>query len=130
MRAWAAVIVLSLAFACTRTKSDSSNDCEVVRKDPGNAAAALMQQYPGAPVKVAEIIEGCVAPSGSPCERLAKIVAAIPSLMPGGSPAVAAPDNVAELCAAMPPEMQRCMLPSYALAHADECAKALATKKE
>lgn len=121
MRAWAVGIVLLLA--CTRTKRDASSDCEVVRTDPGTAAAKLTQKYPGAAVKVAEIIEGCVAPSGPPCERLAKIVAAIPGLMPAGSPAVTAPTQVAEVCAGMPPEMQRCMLPSYALAHLDECAK-------
>jgi biopolymer transport protein ExbD len=121
MRVWAVGIVLLLA--CSRTNRDASSDCEVVRTDPGTAAAKLAQKYPAAPVKVAEIIEGCVAPSGPPCERLAKIVAAIPGLMPAGSPAVTAPTQVAELCGGMPPEMQRCMLPSYALAHLDECAK-------
>ena len=123
MRAWVVGIVWLLS--CTRTNREPSagSDCEVVRKDPGNAAAKLAQQYPGAPIKVAEILEGCVAPSGAPCERLAKIIAAIPGLMPAGTPPVTAPTNVAELCAGMPPEMQRCMLPSYALAHSDECAR-------
>jgi biopolymer transport protein ExbD len=107
MRAWAVVLVCVLG--CER--GDRSPDCDVVRKEPGSAAARLSQKYPGAPVKVAEIIERCVAPSGAPCERLAKIVA------------VTAPAGVAELCADMPPEMQRCMLPSYALANPDECAK-------
>jgi hypothetical protein len=121
--------VLLLLLAGTSCESDRgrdrgrSPDCDVVLRDPGNAAARLSQQYRGEPVKVAEIIERCVAPSGPPCERLAKIVAALPGLMPAGSPTVTAPGNVAEACAGMSPEMQRCMLPSYALGHSDECAK-------
>ncbi len=120
MRALALALVWLLA--CTRADR-ASPDCELVRKDPQNAAAKLSEKYPGAPVKVAEIIERCVAPSGSPCERLAKVVAALPGLMPTGGPAVTAPDGVAEACAGMPPEMQRCMMPSYALGHEAECAK-------
>jgi hypothetical protein len=111
-------------LACTRDRPpDPDPDCELVHRDPGNAAAGLTQRYRGAPVKVAEIIERCVAPSGAPCQRLAKIFAVIPGLMPAGGSAVTAPTHVAELCEGMPPEMQRCMLPSYALAHAEECAK-------
>ena len=122
----ARLAALVLLLACTRERAPdpaSDPDCDVVRKDPGNAVATLNQRHPGAPVKVAEIVERCVAPSGTPCERLAKIVAAIPGLMPAGSPAVTAPGNVAEVCEGMPREMQRCMLPSYTLAHEDECAK-------
>jgi hypothetical protein len=124
MGARAAVIALSWLLACTRDRpADPDPDCELVHRDPGNAAAGLTRRYPGAPVKVAEIIERCVAPSGAPCERLAKIFAVIPGLMPAGGSAVAAPAQIKELCEGMPPEMQRCMLPSYALAHAEECAK-------
>jgi hypothetical protein len=122
-----------LAGACERDREPEPErrrelapvdpDCDVVQREPRNAAARLGQKYRNAPVKVAEIIERCVAPAGAPCDRLARIVAAIPNLMPAGSPAVTAPTRVAELCAGLPPEMQRCMLPSYALAHGDECAK-------
>jgi len=131
-----AALALLLACSCERDRDRDrergrrSADCEVVLRDPGHAAAALSQKYPGAAVKVAEIIEQCVAPSGAPCERLAKIVAALPGLMPAGSPTVTAPTQVAEVCADMPPEMQRCMLPSYALAHSDECAKVRAAIAE
>ena len=121
MRAWPVLLVL---LACTKEERPSA-DCELVRKDPGTAAAKLSQKYRNAPVRVAEIIERCVAPTGEPCERLAKIVAALPYLMPAGAggPAVTAPSDVLELCAGMPPEMQRCMFPSHALGHAEECAK-------
>lgn len=120
MRAPAFALVWLLA--CTRADR-AAPDCELVRKDPRTAAAKLGQKYPGAPVRVAETIERCIAPSGSPCERLAKVVAALPGLMPAGGPAVTAPEGVAEVCAGMPAEMQRCMMPSYALAHEAECAK-------
>jgi hypothetical protein len=128
MRARALAIVWLLAWtACERDRDRApeprSPDCDLVLRDPSNAAARLSQQYRGAPVKVAAIIEECIAPSGSLCERLAKIVPALPGLMPAGAPAVTPPPQVAEVCAHMPPEMQRCMLPSYALAHGDECAK-------
>jgi biopolymer transport protein ExbD len=129
MRAWPVLLVL---FACTKDERPSERppeDCDLVRKDPGTAAAKLSQKYRNAPVRVAEIIERCVAPAGAPCERLAKVVAALPGLMPaGGSGSLPdapanVPANVIELCNGMPPEMQRCMFPSYALGHADECAK-------
>ena len=129
MRAWPVLLVL---FACTKDERPAERppeDCDLVKKDPGTAAAKLSQKYKNAPVRVAEIIERCVAPTGAPCERLAKVVAALPGLMPAGgsgSGAGALPDsptNVIELCNGMPPEMQRCMFPSYALGHADECAK-------
>lgn len=113
----------SLSAGCESDRARRSADCDVVLQDPGNAAAKLSEQYHGERVKVAEIIERCVAPSGPPCQRLAKIVAALPGLMPAGSPIVTAPENVAEACAGMSPEMQRCMLPSYALGHAAECTK-------
>jgi hypothetical protein len=136
MGARAAVLLVLLAAGCERDRQlepeperrresapPADPDCDVVHKDPRNAAATLSQKYRNAPLKVAEIIERCVAPSGATCDRLARIVAAIPGLMPAGSPAVTAPTRVAELCAGMPPEMQRCMLPSYTLAHEAECAK-------
>jgi hypothetical protein len=62
---------------------------------------------------------------------MAKIWAAIPSMMPGagsGSGAVPPPmptERSIELCKGMPPEMQRCMLPSYIGGHAAECRKML-----
>lgn len=94
--------------------------CKVVLGDPSHAVAAMTQRYPGDAVKVAEIVERCVAPTGDDCERLAKIVAAIPSMMPSSK---APGGDVAGTCRDMPLEMRRCMLPSYALAHADECRK-------
>lgn len=119
------ILSLPLALgACSRDRSATS-DCDVVRKDPGNAVAALGGRYPGAPAKVAETIERCVAPAGAPCERLAKIVAAIPNFMSARAPAAGSPADMAEACEGMPPEMQRCMLPSYVLGHADECRQIL-----
>jgi biopolymer transport protein ExbD len=118
MRALVIAVVSLAGCGNKRGGAPVDDDCKIVLGDPANATVAMTQRYPGAPVKVAEVIESCIAPSGDDCERLAKLVAAIPAMMP----AIKAPSgDVARTCRAMPPEMRRCMLPSYQLAHVDEC---------
>jgi hypothetical protein len=79
---------------------------------PADAVAVLGEKYPGDPVKVATIIESCVATTGPLCERVAALVQAIPSMMSAAAPS----GDVATVCAGMPAAMQWCLLPSYALA--------------
>lgn len=93
-------------------------DCRIVRDEPARAVAVLREKYAGDARKVATVVEGCVAPSGTPCQRIGKIVATVPGLMP---PATRVVPDPARTCASLPPAMQQCMLPSYALAHAMEC---------
>lgn len=81
--------------------------------------AELSSRYPNNPVKVAETIEKCVAPSGEECDRIAKIVTAIPTLAPQLS--LPKPFDYAEVCRHSPPELRRCLLPSYSLGHTLEC---------
>ena len=119
-----ALLLLALA-ACRGGDSPRSADCALIDKDPSGAVAALTQKYPEQPVKVAETIERCVAPDGPPCDRVAKIVKAIPDMMPGGFSGERPGGDLASVCRSAPPAMQRCMLPSYTLTHTDECAKVL-----
>ncbi|HEY4243549.1 MAG TPA: hypothetical protein VGM88_27240 [Kofleriaceae bacterium] len=109
---------LVLLVACS--KASPSEECRQILDDPAHAMPRLGERYVGDPVKIAEVVERCVAPSGNECERLEKIIRAIPQLSPGMP---SAPGNSLELCRAMPPAMRHCMLPSYLLAHGDECAK-------
>ena len=112
------VAVLILVVACS---SEARDDCKLVLDDPAQAMVRVTARYPGDPVKVAQTIERCVAPSGDECERIDKIVHAIPSMM--GS-AVQLSTSSLEICRhMMTPEMRRCLLPSYALAHERECAQ-------
>lgn len=121
MRAW----LLAALVACggSAEQKPADEDCVLIERDPATAPAALSKKYPGQAVKVAETIERCIAPDGDSCQRLAKIVKAIPSMMPGAE----TPENTEEICRGMPVEMQRCMLPSYILAHQPECAKVMDT---
>jgi biopolymer transport protein ExbD len=116
-----AVVVVVVA-ACSKGKPD---DCAIVRDKPASAMAELSKRYPNDPVKVAQTIETCVAPSGDECDRIATIVAAIPTM----APQVAMPNpkamDAAAACRASPPEFRRCLLPSYNLAHQDECREAM-----
>jgi hypothetical protein len=73
------IAVVLVVAACSKGKPD---DCAVVRDTPAQAMAELSKRYPNNPVKVAQTIETCVAPSGDECERIAKIVMAIPALAP------------------------------------------------
>lgn len=118
MRFIAVVVVVA---ACSKGKPD---DCAIVRDKPESAMAELSSRYPNNPVKVAETIEKCVAPSGEECDRIAKIVTAIPSM----APQIAAPKqpfDYAKTCRESPPEFRKCLLPSYALAHVDDCRAAM-----
>jgi biopolymer transport protein ExbD len=112
------VVVVS---ACSR--GASRDDCKLVLDDPAKAMVRVTERYPRDPVKVAETIERCVAPTGDECERIHTIVQAIPSMM--GSAAASSLPSL-EICrTSMTPEMRRCMLPSYVLAHAEECMRVL-----
>jgi biopolymer transport protein ExbD len=118
----AMVVVVVGAAACSKGQPD---DCVVVREKPASAMAELSSRYPNNPVKVAEIIERCVAPKGEECDRIAKIIAAIPAL----APQLEAPNaDIAKTCKNAPPEFRRCLLPSYSLAHRDECHHILIDK--
>jgi biopolymer transport protein ExbD len=122
------VILMLALVACGSRTPEKNPDCAVIEKAPATAAATLSEKYPGDPVKVSETIERCIAPTGETCERMAKIWAAIPSMMPGGGSGMPAPmptDKAIELCKGMPAEMQRCMLPSYVNGHPAECKKML-----
>jgi len=109
--------VAIVAIGCSKAPPD---ECKEVLDDPAHAMQRLSKRYPGDAVKVAQTIEACVAPDGDECARIEKRIRAIPSMTAG---VLAAPGNVREACNGMPPEMRRCMLPSYLLAHTDECAK-------
>src|SRR4051812_47086456 len=123
MKAWL-LIVAAVAGCKSGSKAAPSGDadCELVRKTPQSAMVELSKKYPNNPVKVAQTIENCVAPTGDECERVAAIVKAIPTMAPG----VAMPDGsagFAATCRQSPPEWRHCYLPSYVLAHDVECTK-------
>jgi biopolymer transport protein ExbD len=111
-----------LACVGCGSSTTSVDDCKLVLGDLSHAPANVTARYPGEPVKVAETIERCVAPDGDDCERSAKVVAAIPAMMPGAKKSGG--DYVA-LCRSSPPELRRCLLPSYIIAHAEDCANAI-----
>ncbi|HEY5922899.1 MAG TPA: hypothetical protein VIV11_14570 [Kofleriaceae bacterium] len=112
-------LVLVLALASTACSKGKPDDCAIVRDKPAEAMAELSKRYPNNPVKVAETIEKCVAPTGDECDRIAKIVTAIPAMAP--QIATPKPFDYAKTCREAPSEFRRCLLPSYMLAHADEC---------
>jgi biopolymer transport protein ExbD len=114
------IAVVVVVAACSKGQPD---DCAIVRDKPTTAMEVLSKRYPKQPVKVAETIERCVAPTGDECERIAKILAAIPTLAPQLSvPANAgSAEAVAHICETAPPAFRRCLLPSYNLAHEAEC---------
>jgi hypothetical protein len=112
---------IAIALVACKHAPAPADDCKLVHDDPTHAMAELSTRYPQDPVKVAQTIERCVAPTGDECERIAAVLRAIPKLAP--SLARGVPDDELASCRGMPAEMRRCMLPSYALAHADECAK-------
>jgi biopolymer transport protein ExbD len=117
------LVVLALAAAACghSAQGPSESDCRDVLDDPAHAVARLSTKYPQQAVKVATIVEDCVAPTGTPCERVAALAAKIPTMM-SGAPALTDP---LKTCQESPPALQRCLLPSYVLAHADECKNAL-----
>src|SRR5688572_27317048 len=116
---WIALVGFVLA-ACggDERAPNGGEDCRIVRDEPTRAVAVLREKYAGDARKVATVVEGCIAPTGTPCERIGKIVATVPGLMP---PATRVVPDPARTCASLPPAMQQCMLPSYALAHVMEC---------
>jgi biopolymer transport protein ExbD len=122
----ALLVALVLVAGCEKKKGTgaASNDCDVVSKDPAHAMAELSKKYPKDAVKVAKTIEDCVAPTGDECDRVAAMVKAIPSMMPGTSAPRSAGDY-AKTCFASPPQMRKCFLASYALAHDAECKKVM-----
>jgi hypothetical protein len=108
MRRVVVVGVVGLWLACRRSEP---NVCDEVIGDPSHA----IEHHE------LKTIEDCIAPpGGDECARLAKIVTAIPSLLPG---AELHGDAYLEACRHAPPELRPCMLPSYQLEHAGECAK-------
>lgn len=112
------LVLIALAVAACGRKAASS-DCPDVLDDPAHAVANLSAKYPDQAVKVATIIEGCIAPGGTLCDRVVALVAKIPSMMPTAGPALTDPMTT---CQQMPPALQSCLLPSYVLAHGPECA--------
>jgi biopolymer transport protein ExbD len=122
----ALLVGLVLVAGCEKKKGTAAggNDCEIVSKDPEHAVAELSKKYPKDAVKVAKTIEDCVAPAGDECERVAAMVKAIPSMMPGTN-APRSAEDYAKTCVASPPEMRKCFLASYALAHDAECKKVM-----
>ena len=114
------IALVGLLVACSgKGKPD---DCALVRDNPASAMVELSKRYPNDAVKVAQTIEKCVAPTGDECDRIAKVIAAIP----GMAPQIAKPGfDAAKTCREAPPELRRCLLPSYVLAHADECQAVL-----
>ena len=108
--------------ACGGHDDDASKSvsdiCAVVLDDPPRALQHVAARYPGKPVKIAAVIEDCVAPSGDDCERLDKIARVVPKLVAfdkaKGDPLAA--------CRALPAPLQHCLLPSYGLANPRECA--------
>ncbi|HUJ57118.1 MAG TPA: hypothetical protein VLX92_01435 [Kofleriaceae bacterium] len=113
---------LVLCAALAACGHHTVDDCAVVHDHPDQAAGELSRRYPGDPIKVATVIENCVAPTGEPCDRIAKIARAIPQMM---ETPIKLPDKLEQLCRAAPPQVQRCLLPSYVLAHRDDCRKLL-----
>lgn len=121
-------VCVGVAAACHRGGGTSA-DCKLVEDDPTHAMVKLAHQHEGDPGAAAEIIENCLAPSGDDCERMQKILPALPRMMPGTFQ-LPDPARVGEICKGMPPEMRRCMFPSYTLRHADECAKVMTVIKD
>jgi len=117
------LVVLALAAAACghSAQGPSESDCRDVLDDPAHAVARLSAKYPQQAVKVATIVEDCVAPTGTQCERVAALAAKIPAMM-SGAPALTDP---LKTCQESPPALQRCLLPSYVLAHVDECKNVL-----
>ncbi|HTL34803.1 MAG TPA: hypothetical protein VL326_16860 [Kofleriaceae bacterium] len=117
------LVGLVLVVGCEKKKGAAGGgDCDVVTKNPATALAELSKKYPNDPVKVASTIENCVAPTGDECDRVAALVKAIPSMTPGTA-APRSAEDYAKTCKASPPEMRKCFLASYALAHDAECKK-------
>ena len=120
------ILVGWVLFAgCEKKAAPAGDDCDVVKKDPEHAVAQLSKKYPNDGVKVAQTIENCVAPTGDECDRVAALVKAIPSMM-GGVNAPRSADEYAATCRKSPPEMRKCFLASYAVAHDAECKKMMA----
>lgn len=111
-----------VAAACHHGATD--DDCRLVASDPSHAMTTIANHHQGDPAAAAEVIEKCLAPSGDECERMQKILPALPAMMPATTP-IRETMKIAELCKGMPPEMRRCMFPSYMLRHGDECSKVL-----
>jgi hypothetical protein len=111
-------LVLVLAVACGGDAVAPASDCDTVLADPASAKPAITARYPGDPVKVASVIEDCVARGGSVCDRVVKLVAAAPAMAQLAIPKGA---DLATVCNGLPADMQQCLLPSYALAHAPTC---------
>ncbi len=119
------LVIALLAAGCGGHAEPS--DCELVLGKPANAMVAITARYPGDPVKVATTIEGCIAPSGELCDRLAKVIAAIPTMTPSlGLEAL----DVVKTCRDSPPDVQRCMLPSNILASPHVCGSAISLMKQ
>jgi biopolymer transport protein ExbD len=115
------LIGLAALVAC-KSATPARDDCQIVLGDPAHATAEISKRYAGNPVKIAEVIERCVAPTGDDCERIAAIVKAIPTMM-ANPPAHSSGSDYLAVCRGLTPAIRHCLLPSYLLAHHKECAE-------
>ena len=108
---------LSLSFAvaaCSGGGGGGEPDCSILKTDPGHAIVRL---------SMAEL-EHCVAPTGTDCERAAKLFAERPMMIPRWSHITTKPATTKAVCEGMPPALQKCLFPSYVVGHQPECAGA------
>jgi hypothetical protein len=112
------MVVIGLLVVACSSKQPAAEDCDAVHGDPSHALKTLNDRHPGDAVGNAEIVERCLAPDGEICDRVAKILPALPALMGRTMPM---PEHIASACRSAPENMQSCFLPSYTLKHADEC---------
>ena len=123
MRGITIALLSLLSGAC---KKESVVDCKQLVADPGAALTQVMNVSDD-PAKIWDILERCFAPEGDTCERAAIGGQMVPSMAVSDGSADRA-DRVAgwkawaERCRKLAPEMQRCLLISYATAH-PECTE-------
>ncbi len=131
MRSAAVAIACVALLAC---KKEPTVDCKAIAADPGTALQRVMD-VTSDPAKVYEILEQCFAPNGDVCERAAVDGQMVPSMaITDGSAGDAVQRSTewkswAAKCRQLAPEMQQCLLLSYALGHPD-CANVAAQARD
>jgi hypothetical protein len=121
------VVILLALVACKR---EPAVDCKALAADPGTALQKVMDTT-SEPAQVFAVLERCFAPNGDDCERAAVGGQMMPSMaITDGSAGDAAAHSAdwkawATHCRALPADVQKCLVLSYALAHPD-CEKTAA----